>query len=104
MALVRFQAEANVLSFLKKEIIRKMSYISPSVTRYSVGRYWQLLQEHEYLQNTATLRFLVIDEADRMVSLITLSYQISRSLRTGSLVTIKTFANCSFKLAHFVFF
>ena len=71
MALVRFQAEANFLSLLKKEIIRKMSYIRLSVTRYSVGRYWQLLQEHEYLQNTATLRFLVIDEADRMVSLIT---------------------------------
>jgi len=39
----------------------------PEIIVATPGRYWQLLQEHEYLQNTATLRFLVIDEADRMV-------------------------------------
>lgn len=39
----------------------------PEIIVATPGRYWQLVQEHEYLQNTSALRFLVIDEADRMV-------------------------------------
>ena len=43
---------------------RLLSY-KPPILVATPGRLWQLIQEHPYLQDLSTVKFLVIDEADR---------------------------------------
>ena len=45
---------------------RLLSY-KPPILVATPGRLWQLIQEHEYLQDLASIKFLVVDEADRFV-------------------------------------
>ncbi|KAL5262230.1 hypothetical protein ACHWQZ_G007821 [Mnemiopsis leidyi] len=45
---------------------RLLSY-KPPILVATPGRLWQLIQEHAYLQDLSTVKFIVIDEADRMV-------------------------------------
>ena len=45
---------------------RLLSY-HPAIIVATPGRFYQLIQESPFLQNLSHLRFLIIDEADRMV-------------------------------------
>jgi hypothetical protein len=43
---------------------RLLSY-SPPILVATPGRLWQLVQEHPYLSDLSSVKFLVVDEADR---------------------------------------
>ena len=59
---VRIVPIVGGIAAVKQE--RLLSY-NPPILVATPGRLWQLIQEHPYLQNLGTVRFLVIDEADR---------------------------------------
>ena len=45
---------------------RLLSY-KPPILVATPGRLWQLIQDNSYLQDLSSVKFLVVDEADRSV-------------------------------------